>query len=209
VECIDTLIGDIVPPAELMKTQTDRKIAEELQRTYEVQRLAEMKRQDLQRELAIANIQGEVVRSEQQVRISEQNARAQVESARGDAASVRAKAEAEAESVRMVGSAKAEAEAESVRRVGAARAETEADLVLRVGAAQAEAHRQGQEALGAAAYTAVQVATILGEHHVKLVPDIAVGGVGSGGLTEALLGRMLAAGAQGLPPALPAPEPKA
>jgi len=33
VECIDTLIGDIVPPAELMKTQTDRKIADELQRT--------------------------------------------------------------------------------------------------------------------------------------------------------------------------------
>jgi uncharacterized membrane protein YqiK len=30
VECIDTLIGDIVPPPELMKTQTDRKIAEEL-----------------------------------------------------------------------------------------------------------------------------------------------------------------------------------
>ena len=27
VECIDTLIGDIAPPAELMKTQTDRKIA--------------------------------------------------------------------------------------------------------------------------------------------------------------------------------------
>src|SRR5262249_8089601 len=36
VECIDTLIGDIAPPIELMKTQTDRKIAEELERTYEV-----------------------------------------------------------------------------------------------------------------------------------------------------------------------------
>ncbi len=211
VECIDTLIGDIVPPAELMKTQTDRKIAEELQRTYEVQRQAEIKRQDLQRELAIANIQAEVVRSEQQVRISEQNARAQVESARGDAASVRARAEAEAESVRMVGSAKAEAEAEQVRRVGAAKAETEAELVRQVGAAQAEAHRQGQEALGPAAYTAVQVATILGEHHVKLVPDIAVGGAGGGGLTEALLGRMLVASTQGLPPAqaLSVPESKA
>ena len=38
VECIDTLIGDIVPPAELMKTQTDRKIAEEMERTYQAQR---------------------------------------------------------------------------------------------------------------------------------------------------------------------------
>ena len=208
VECIDTLIGDIVPPAELMKTQTDRKIAEELQITYESQRQAEIKRQDLQRELAIANIQAEVVRSEQQVRISEQNARAQVEAARGDAASVKERAEAEAESVRKVGSARAEAEAESVRRVGAARAEAESDLVLKVGAAKAEAHRQGQEALGPAGYTAVQMATILGEHHVKLVPDIAVGGAGGGGLTEALLGRMLAASLHGANPVLP-PEPKA
>ena len=42
VECIDTLIGDIVPPAELMKTQTDRKIAAELERTYDAQREAQM-----------------------------------------------------------------------------------------------------------------------------------------------------------------------
>jgi uncharacterized membrane protein YqiK len=205
VECIDTLIGDIAPPAELMKTQTDRKIAEELQRTYDMQRMAEVKRQDLQREMAIANIQGEVVRSEQQVRISEQNARAQVESARGDAMSVKVRAEAEAESVRMVGLAKAAAEAQTVLQVGAAKAEAEAGLVMKVGAAKAEAHRQGQDALGAAGYTAVQIATILGEHHVKLVPDISVGGgsTQSGGLAEVLIGRMLASGAQGLAPLVP------
>ena len=68
VECIDTLIGDIQPPAELMKTQTDRKIAEELQRTYDVQREAQVKRQQLERETSVANMQGEVVRSEQMVR---------------------------------------------------------------------------------------------------------------------------------------------
>ena len=50
VECIDTLIGDIVPPAELMKTQTDRKIADELERTYDAQREAQVKRQALERE---------------------------------------------------------------------------------------------------------------------------------------------------------------
>lgn len=210
VECIDTLIGDIAPPAELMKTQTDRKIAEELQRTYEMQRMAEVKRQDLQRELAIANIQAEVVRSEQQVRISEQNARAQVESARGEALSVKARAEAEAESVRMVGLAKAEAEAQTVMKVGAAKAEAEAALVLQVGAAKAEAHRQGQAALGAAGYTAVQIASILGEHHVKLVPDVSVGGgsTQSGGLAEVLIGRMLAAGSQGLVAPVPPQAPQ-
>jgi len=29
VQAVDTLIGDITPPEQLMKTQTDRKIAEE------------------------------------------------------------------------------------------------------------------------------------------------------------------------------------
>ena len=57
-----------------MKTQTDRKIAEELERTYDVQREAQMKRQALERETAVANLQDEVVRSEQMVRIAEQNA---------------------------------------------------------------------------------------------------------------------------------------
>ena len=63
VECIDTLIGDIVPPAELMKTQTDRKIAAELERTYDAQREAQIKRQALERETAVANLQNDVVRS--------------------------------------------------------------------------------------------------------------------------------------------------
>ena len=63
-----------MPPAELMKTQTDRKIAEELERTYDAQREAQIKRQALERETAIANMQNEVVRSEQMVRIAAANA---------------------------------------------------------------------------------------------------------------------------------------
>src|SRR5204863_8150404 len=82
VECIDTLIGDIAPPADLMKTQTDRKIAEELERTYDAQREAQVKRQALERETSIANLQAEVVRSEQMVRVAQQNALATAEGAR-------------------------------------------------------------------------------------------------------------------------------
>jgi uncharacterized membrane protein YqiK len=41
VQAIDTLIGDINPPAQLMQTQTDRKIAEEQRKTYEVQEAAQ------------------------------------------------------------------------------------------------------------------------------------------------------------------------
>ena len=163
VECIDTLIGDIVPPAELMKTQTDRKIAEELRRTYDAQREAQVKRQELERETAVANMQAEVVRSEQMVRITEKNALAAAEEAKGESAATRLKAEAEADATRAVGAAKA------------------------------EAYRLGRESLGAESYTAMQLASILAEHQMKLVPDISVAGDGSAnGLASVLIGRMLA-----------------
>ena len=90
MECIDTLIGDIVPPAELMKTQTDRKIADEMQRTYEVQREAQMQRQKLERETAVANMQAEVVRSEQMVQIQKNAPRRSARRPRADAAQVHA-----------------------------------------------------------------------------------------------------------------------
>lgn len=173
VECIDTLIGDIVPPLELMKTQTDRKIAEELTTTYQVQRAAQVERQTLERETAVANMQGDVVRSEQMVRISEKNALARAEVGKGEAAFVRAQAEAEAAALRMKG----EAEAVAIRATGAAKA---------------EAYRLGRESLGEAGYVATQMASILGENRVKLVPDIAVGGDGSTRLADVLIGRMLA-----------------
>lgn len=182
IECIDTLIGDIQPPAELMKTQTDRKIAEELQRTYEVQREAQMRRQMLERETAVANMQGEVVRSEQMVAISQKNALATEETARGEAARVKLAAEAEATSMRL----RAQAEAEGTRLAG----EAEAHATRATGAAKAEEYREGVAAMGGEAYVAVQMANVLGAHQVKLVPDIAVGG-GEGGLAQALVSTLL------------------
>src|SRR5690242_8537677 len=119
VECIDTLVGDIAPPAELMKTQTDRKIAEELERTYEAQREAQIKRQALERETAVANLQGEVVRSEQMVKVAQQNALAMAEQARGEGNALELRAQGQAASVRLAG----EAEAAAVRAVGAAKAD--------------------------------------------------------------------------------------
>ena len=59
--------------------------------------------------------------------------------------------------------------------------EGEAASVRAVGAAKAEAYRQGIEAVGAGGYTAMQLAAILGENKVKLVPDIAVSGDGRAG----------------------------
>lgn len=173
VECIDTLIGDIQPPAELMKTQTDRKIADELQRTFDAQREAQMKRQLLERETAIANMQAEVVRSEQEVWIAEKGALSAGATARGLGEATRVAADAEAHAHRVRG----EAEAGSIRAIGSAKA--------------AAAH-EGATAVGVDGYVTVQVATVLAEHGARLVPDVAVTGAGGGNsLGDALVARLL------------------
>jgi len=85
VQAIDTLIGDINPPAELMQTQTDRKIAEERRKTYEVQEAAQIQRQQLVRQTSLADIQQQVVGAEQGVKIAELSANASVKHATGEA----------------------------------------------------------------------------------------------------------------------------
>ncbi len=162
VQAIDTLIGDINPPAELMTTQTDRKIAEEQRKTYETQRAAQEQRQQLVRQTSLADIQHQVVGAEQGVNIAELKANATVKQATGDAESTRLRALGEAEAIRATGKAKA------------------------------EAYRVGVESLGAQGYTVMQLMQIVGERNVRIVPDVAVSGAnGSTGLVDGLLGIML------------------
>jgi uncharacterized membrane protein YqiK len=185
VECIDTLVGDIAPPAELMKTQTDRKIAEELERTYEVQREAQIKRQALERETAVANMQIEVVRSEQMVKVAQQNALSVAEQARGEGNALELRAQGEGNALRL----RAEGQAASVKLAG----DAEASALRAVGSAKAAAYTAGREAVGEAGYTAMQIATILGENHVKVVPDIAVSGDGASGMANVMLAKLVSA----------------
>ena len=162
VQAIDTLIGDINPPAQLMQTQTDRKIAEEQRKTYEVQEAAQKQRQQLLRQTSLADIQQQVVGAEQGVNIAELQAHAHIKQATGDAESVRLRALGEAEAIRATGQAKA------------------------------EAYRAGVESLGAQGYTVMQLMQIVGERNVRIVPDVAVNGSGAGsGLVDGLLGVML------------------
>ena len=100
VQAIDTLIGDINPPAQLMTTQTDRKIAEEQRKTFEVQEAAQKQRQQLVRQTAIADIQQQVVGAEQGVNIAELKASANVKHATGEAEAIRATGRAKAEAYR-------------------------------------------------------------------------------------------------------------
>jgi uncharacterized membrane protein YqiK len=162
VQAIDTLIGDINPPAQLMVTQTDRKIAEEQKKMFEAQELAQRQRQQLVRQTAIADIQQQVVGAEQGVNIAELTANAGVKRATGEGEATRLRALGEAEAIRATGNAKA------------------------------EAYRAGVESLGAQGYTVMQLMQIVGERNVRIVPDVAVSGHnGSTGLVDGLLGVML------------------
>ncbi|HTB85092.1 MAG TPA: SPFH domain-containing protein [Candidatus Sulfotelmatobacter sp.] len=162
VQAIDTLIGDINPPAQLMTTQTDRKIAEEERKTFEVQEAAQKQRQQLVRQTAIADIQQQVVGAEQGVNIAELKANANVKQATGESEATRLHALGEAEAIRATGQAKA------------------------------EAYRVGVESLGAQGYTVMQLMQIVGERNVRIVPDVSVTGQNGGnGLVDGLLGLML------------------
>src|SRR5256712_9765948 len=99
VQAIDTLIGDINPPAELMTTQTDRKIAEEQRKTYETQRAAQEQRQQLVRQTSLADIQQQVVASEQAVNIAALKANAHIKKATGEAQAIRLQAHGEPEAI--------------------------------------------------------------------------------------------------------------
>ena len=107
VQAVDTLIGLITPPQQLMETLTQRKIAEEQEKTYMTQRGAETQRQELVRETALADIQKEVVTAEQGVNIAKLRAAAAIEQANG-----------EAESIRLTGEAKADAYKAGVNALG-------------------------------------------------------------------------------------------
>lgn len=170
VEAIDTLIGKIIPPPTLMQTLTDRKIAEEQNKTYQVQQEAQAQRQQLVRATALADIQQEMVSSEQGVSIAELQARSRIKEAEGDAQAIRLKAQGEAEAVRAIGDAKA------------------------------QAYRAGAEAMGQQGFTAVQLMQIIGDQKVRIIPDIAVNGSGQGGgVAEALLGVLLRGELQRIP----------
>jgi len=161
VQAVDSLIGLITPPKELMHTLTERKIAEEQRKTYEVQQMAETQRQMLVRETALADIQQDLVQSEQGVTIAELQANAQIQQATGEAEAIKLKAVAEAEGIRATGNAKA------------------------------ETYLAGVEALGKQGYTAMQLMQIIGDRNVRIIPDITVSSSNGNGNSNSLVDGLL------------------
>lgn len=175
VGAIDTLIGDIVPPDSLMKTLTDRKLAEQEKITYENQRLAEETRKELQQAKAMADTQSSVVDAERKVAIAEFAAKAAVKAAEGDAQSKKLVAEADAMVLTTVGAA-------------------EAGKIQAVGSAEADVIKRKVESINPDNYARIEVASALAKSGQKLVPDIIAGGSEDGagsGLMAVVLGNLV------------------
>ena len=177
VNAVDTLIGDITPPDALMKTLTDRKIAEQEKVTYATQKEAQSTKQELEQATALASTQARVVDAERSVQISDFNAKAAVKMAEGQARSKTIQAEADAMVVKTVGSA----EAEKIKAVGTA----EADVIKR----KIDSMESGN-------YAGIEIARALAGSGNKFVPDILVGGgsrpgESGGSIVDVLLANLL------------------
>jgi uncharacterized membrane protein YqiK len=207
---VDTLIGDIVPPESLMRTLTERKLAEEQKVTYETQMKAQETRQALEKETAIAEIQKDIVKADQGVLIAERIADASVKKALGEASGVKIAASADAERTRVHAGAEAdrtrllaEAEAGKVKAMAGAEAErialtgnAEAEKISAIGRSTAESYRLAVESMGGDNFTQLKVVESIAKDKVKIIPDILIAGnEGPGaGAISGLLGLKLMEG---------------
>jgi len=206
VNAVDTLIGDIVPPEALMKTLTDRKIAEEEQKTYQTQRMAQEQRQGVEKETAIADMQKEIVKAQQSVEIAQRTADATVKKAEGDATSLKLNVNAESEATKMRANAEAEAtkaragaQAEATKLNASADAEkisktglAEAEKIMAIGKSTAEAYELQVKAMGGDNFTKYKITEEIGKGSIKIIPDILIGGGnGADGSLSGLMGLQL------------------
>lgn len=173
VNAVDTLIGDITPPPELMKTLTDRKLAEQEQITYKTQQSTEETRKELQQAKAMADTQALVVSSERKVQINDFEAQAVVKKAEGDAKAKTINAEADAKVTELNGNA-------------------EAGKVKAIGTAEADVIKLKINSMEAGNYAIIETSKALASSGYKLVPDIVAGGNGEGGtLVDVLVANMI------------------
>jgi uncharacterized membrane protein YqiK len=181
VHAVDTLIGDITPPESLMKTLTDRKIAQEEEVTFETQRKAQDQRKTLESAKALADMQGQMVSAQQSVEISQREAEAAVKKSEGQAKAIELQAGANAKAKIL----NAEAEAKQIELTGKA----EATKIEAIGKSTAEAYEKQVKAMGADNFAKFKVTEMIGQNGIKIIPEILIqGGDGTNGSISGLLG---------------------
>ena len=184
VHAVDTLIGDINPPESLMKTLTDRKIAQEEEVTFETQKKAQDQRKTLESAKALADMQGQMVSAQQSVEISQREAEAAVKRSEGEAKAMELKAGAQAKAKKMM----AEADASQIKLTG----DAEASKIAAIGKSTAEAYEQQVKAMGGDNFAKFKITEMIGTNGIKIIPEILISGNdGGNGPISGLLGMEL------------------
>src|ERR671917_2274155 len=148
VDVVNVLICHIHLPEELMKTQTEKILAEQRQNMYDAQREAEEKRIQLARISAQADNQKDLMAATVGVDIAGKRSEQRKAEADGEAHYILATGKAEAEKVRLMGEA------------------------------QGVAYHEQVNALGAQGVALVETLKVIGEKGVRITPDVLATGGG-------------------------------
>lgn len=152
VDVVNVLICHIHLPEELMKTQTEKILAEQKQNMFNAQREAEVKRIELEKTKSQADNQKSLMEATVGVEISAKRAEQRKREAEGEAYYISETGKSEAEKVRLMGEA------------------------------QGVAYKEQVNALGANGVALVETLKVIGEKGVRITPDImASGGTGGDG----------------------------
>ena len=161
VDVVNVLICHIHLPEELMKTQTEKILAEQRQNMYNAQREAEDKRIQLEKTRAHADNQKDLMAATVGVEISTRRSEQRKAEAEGEAHYILATGRAEAEKVRLMGEA------------------------------QGVAYHEQVNALGPQGVSLIETLKVIGEKGVRITPDVmSTGGgdgAGGGGIGQLLL----------------------
>lgn len=151
VDVVNVLICHIHLPEDLMKTQTEKILAEQKQHMFNAQREAEERRIQLERTKAQADNQVSLMAATVGVEIAGKRSEQRKAEGEGEASYILATGKAEAEKVRLMGEAQGVAYAEQVNAIGP----------------------QG--------VALVEILKVIGEKGVRITPDVmATGGTGDG-----------------------------
>jgi uncharacterized membrane protein YqiK len=151
VDVVNVLICHIHLPEELMKTQTEKILAEQRQNMYNAQREAEEKRIQLERTKSQADNQKDLMAATVGVEIAGKRAEQRKAEGEGEAHYIQQTGRAEAEKVRLMGEA------------------------------QGVAYREQVNALGAQGVALVETLKVIGEKGVRITPDVMASGAGAEG----------------------------
>jgi len=151
VDVVNVLICHIHLPEELMKTQTEKILAEQRQNMYNAQREAEEKRIQLEKTKSQADNQKDLMAATVGVEIASKRAEQRKAEGEGEAHYIQQTGRAEAEKVRLMGEA------------------------------QGVAYREQVNALGAQGVALVETLKVIGEKGVRITPDVMATGAGAEG----------------------------